>query len=58
MRRLMCAFIQPTRKGEVMGNVTTIGIDLAKNSFSVHGVDGKGLWRYARRRVGVGCLSC
>ena len=38
----MCGFIQPTRKGEVMGNVTTIGIDLAKNSFSVHGVDGEG----------------
>ena len=54
----MCAFIQPARKGEVMGNVTTMGIDLAKHSFSVHGVDGKGLWRYARRRVGVGCLSC
>jgi transposase len=33
---------QPTRKGEVMGNVTTIGIDLAKNSFSVHGVDETG----------------
>ena len=25
-----------------MGNVTTIGIDLAKNSFSVHGVDAAG----------------
>jgi len=25
-----------------MGNVTTIGIDLAKNSFSVHGVDASG----------------
>ena len=33
---------QPTRKGEVMGNVTTIGIDLAKNSFSVRGVDAAG----------------
>jgi transposase len=33
---------QPTRKGEVMGNVTTIGIDLAKNSSSVHGVDAAG----------------
>jgi transposase len=26
-----------------MGNVTTIGIDLAKNSFSVHGVDAAGV---------------
>jgi transposase len=34
--------VQPTRKGEVMSNVTTIGIDLAKNSFSVHGVDATG----------------
>ena len=25
-----------------MGNVTTIGIDLAKNSFSVHGIDATG----------------
>jgi transposase len=25
-----------------MSNVTTIGIDLAKNSFSVHGVDAGG----------------
>ena len=25
-----------------MGNVTTVGIDLAKNVFSVHGVDGRG----------------
>ena len=34
--------VQLTRKGEVMGNVTTVGIDLAKNSFSVHGVDATG----------------
>ena len=34
--------VQPARKGEVMGNVTTVGIDLAKNSFSVHGVDAMG----------------
>jgi transposase len=33
---------QPTRKGEVMGNVTTVGIDLAKNVFSLHGVDASG----------------
>ena len=25
-----------------MGNVTTVGIDLAKNSFSVHGIDAAG----------------
>lgn len=25
-----------------MGNVTTVGIDLAKNVFSVHGVDASG----------------
>jgi hypothetical protein len=35
-------FSQPTRKGEVMGNVTTVGIDLAKNVFSLHGVDTDG----------------
>src|SRR4026207_670235 len=33
---------QPTRKGEVIGNVTTVGIDLAKNVFSFHGVDADG----------------
>src|SRR6187397_2332532 len=33
---------QPTRKGEVVGNVTTVGIDLAKNVFSLHGVDASG----------------
>jgi transposase len=33
---------QPTRKGEVMSNVTTVGIDLAKNVFSLHGVDASG----------------
>ena len=27
------------REGEVMNNVTTVGIDLAKNVFSLHGVD-------------------
>jgi transposase len=30
------------REGEVMDNVTTVGIDLAKNVFSVHGVDAQG----------------
>jgi hypothetical protein len=28
--------------GVVMNNLTTIGIDLAKSSFSVHGVDARG----------------
>jgi len=31
-----------SREGEVMGDVTTVGIDLAKNVFSVHGVDNNG----------------
>jgi transposase len=30
------------REGEVMDDVTTVGIDLAKNVFSVHGVDAQG----------------
>lgn len=29
-------------EGEVMSNVTTVGIHLAKNVFSVHGVDANG----------------
>jgi len=39
------------REGEVMDNVTTVGIDLAKNVFSVHGVDASGTVR-VRRTVG------
>jgi hypothetical protein len=27
------------REGEVMGDITTVGIDLAKNTFSMHGID-------------------
>jgi len=38
----LCVHVQPARKGEVMSNVTTIGIDLAKNTFSVHGIDAVG----------------
>jgi hypothetical protein len=38
----VCVHFQPTRKGEVMSNVTTVGIDLAKNVFSLHGVDANG----------------
>ena len=36
-----------------MNEVTTIGLDLAKNVFQVHGVDGSGevtIWRQLRRR--------
>ena len=42
VRRLKCVFSQPTRKGEVMGNVTTEEVDLAKNVFSLHGIDADG----------------
>ena len=38
-----------------MGNVTTVGIDLAKNVFSVHGVDSCG--REVLRRT-VAAISC
>lgn len=38
-------------KGEVMDNVTTVGIDLAKSVFSVHGVHGAGVTR-VRKAVG------
>ena len=31
-----------TSKEAVMGQITTVGIDLAKNVFSVHGVDAHG----------------
>jgi transposase len=33
---------QVTSEEAVMGEITTVGIDLAKNAFSVHGVDGHG----------------
>jgi transposase len=53
------------REGEVMDNVTTVGIDLAKNVFSVHGVDGAGrevLRRSVRRdqlhRLGAQLPPC
>src|SRR2546430_10672310 len=32
----------PNSRGEVMDKVTTVGIDLAKSVFSLHGVDGAG----------------
>jgi hypothetical protein len=31
-----------TEKGKSVNNVTTVGIDLAKNVFSLHGVGGQG----------------
>src|SRR5688500_16790804 len=39
-------------RGEVMDKITTVGIDLAKNVFSVHGVDalGKAVLRRTVRR--------
>jgi hypothetical protein len=33
------AFLSSTEKGATNMNITTIGIDLAKNVFQVHGVD-------------------
>jgi len=39
--KFVCMF-NHNREGEVMSNVTTVGIDLAKNVFSVHGVDARG----------------
>ena len=41
--RLKCVcMFNHNREGEVMNNVTTVGIDLAKNVFSLHGVDERG----------------
>jgi hypothetical protein len=42
-----------SREGEVMSNVTTVGIDLAKSVFCVHGVDANGreVLRRTVRRV-------
>ena len=40
-------------------NSTTIGLDIAKNVFQVHGVDGKGkvvLRKSLRRAAGLGVL--
>lgn len=43
MPRLKCVcMVNHNREGEVMDNVTTVGIDLAKSLFSLHGVDAKG----------------
>lgn len=44
MPRLKCVCnSNRNQEGEVMDNVTTVGIDLAKNVFSVHAVDGLGV---------------
>ena len=37
-----------------MGKVTTVGIDLAKYMFSVHGIDETGAVLFASRSVGRG----
>ena len=39
---MSCLFINHIREGEVMSEITTVGIDLAKQVFSVHAVDGQG----------------
>jgi len=36
-------------KGKSMSAIVTIGIDLAKNVFAVHGVDASGIWTNALR---------
>jgi transposase len=53
--KCVCMFNR-NREGEVMSNVTTVGIDLAKNVFSVHGVDAAGVVR-VRKTVGRGKLT-
>jgi len=35
-------FFNLNSRGEVMDKVTTVGIDLAKSVYSLHGVDGAG----------------
>ena len=42
MPELKCVVINYDQEGEVMDNVTTVGIDLAKNVFSLHGVNQRG----------------
>jgi hypothetical protein len=36
------------REGEVMSDITTVGIDLAKNTFSVDGIDKAGTVLFLR----------
>ena len=42
-------FQSQPRRGSLMNNVTTVGIDLAKNVFSLHAVDGRGVVVFVRR---------
>jgi transposase len=42
--------------GEVMSEITTVGIDLAKNVFSLHGVDAAGRTVF-KRTVRRDCLA-
>jgi transposase len=54
--RLKCVCVSnPSEKGKTVSNVTTVGIDLAKNVFSVHGVDSSG-HVLVRRTIGRGKL--
>ena len=46
-----------TSQEAVMGVITTVGIDLAKNVFSVHGVDAHGKAVLRRRSAAASCLS-
>jgi len=40
----VCVHVQSQpRRGSLVSNVTTVGIDLAKNVFSLHGVDARGV---------------
>ena len=38
--------------------ITTVGLDLAKNVFTLHGVDERGNRCCARRCVAPGCWNC
>src|SRR6266851_7214134 len=40
--RLKCRVFNLITRGEVMEKITTVGIDLAKRVFALHGVDGAG----------------
>ena len=42
MPEWMCRVSNSTERGKVMAQVTTVGIDLAKKVFSLHGVDAAG----------------
>ena len=40
---MMVLFNDPTREPSTMNMISTIGLDIAKNSFSVHGFDAGGV---------------